>query len=303
MEKINLKFYKFIQDVESCDSFEVYNMKLNDSIGEKPTSYLVIGNNKTNNIDIYAINSKDDFKLIHTIIIGKYNICEIKYFYNSYNDTHYLTALINGSKKIMIWRILKEKEYELILEYEDIQIQGGLISSRRPVRFETYNLIFTESLSFLFISYILQKGCTRRISYLELLDIFTGLNVLKFDVDEYYFGYFINCFLINKNNNDYLAIINSSSINLYNISQNNQSDSSEKIENGQIEKDYINLNFSGRVLKAIYTKENNEEEYLFCYQVEENDPCKKHIIKFNIKNNQILYKVEINIKDINSISI
>ena len=96
MDIINIKFYKTIDGLCKSNIFEMYKMKIKN----KKEAYLSIANNKSKCIQIYKINSKDDFKLIHTIKIDGKDINEIKYFYNKYTDTHYLTALVDDSEKI-----------------------------------------------------------------------------------------------------------------------------------------------------------------------------------------------------------
>lgn len=344
MDKINIKFYKTIEDICNSNSFDVYTMKLKDG---KEEAYLSIGNNTSKSIDIYKINSKDDFKFINTIKFEQKNISAIKYFYDHYKDFHYLTALTNDNQHILIWKIINESKYDLIFNHNQIRTQGGFISSRRPVRFNYYNLIFSKEKSFLIVSFILQQGCTHRESYLTAIKFLNHKKAKekknnikdeydsdseeiensdnsdkcyffeKYDEeneeDEYscYFPYYDNKFLkvfqIQKDGNDYLAVLQSYTFRLYSISSiSNTKKKYKKKQHPKKIKNYENIikPSPNIITDGVLINENKGDSFFYYCQIKYNnndEAC--YIWKFDMKFKQSIYKAKVNINPHSSISI
>ena len=286
----NFIFYKTV--TENADfSFDVYKME--DKNEKCLHGYIAIPNKSTKDIDIYKIYSKDNFKLIHSIKIGYENIFSMKYFYDSYHDIHYLTALINNKTNILIWKIENETKYNLITNHIEIVSQGGICMSRRPILFHHYLLIFNKEQSLLIIFYIIQRGCTWRDKIIEKYNFINNKSVEKYSLTNIPF----NSFPLYLKEKLYLGLLFGKELILCNIFSPtlNESFENTKIKFGL--KDY-----NRNIRNVIIIGNGFEDEYiyvneLYCsdytgYQDENN--YKNIIYKTNLKKSENLFQIEIN---------
>ena len=328
MQNINLKQKSLIPHLKCykkiADECEVY--KNNDYFGLEPFDvykiesfwqnekflggYLATSNTKTKNIDIYKIYSKDNIEKISSIEIGYNNIHSVKYFYDSFHDIPYLTALINEKTNILIWRIEKENKYTLITNYKEEKSQGGYSMSVRPIRFCFYMLLFDEEKSYLILIYNVQSGCSRKLNYIEKYDFINNKKLDKLSHCNVFFSSEYKGFPINLNQKNYFGLLNEGKFILYNIFSSDLKKSLEK-ETKKIK--LICSKYGSGIRNGVIIRENNEDKYLYYneyykddyYNKFENDQNhdKNFIHKIDLINKEYLFKTAINIDELFSITV
>ena len=321
MENINLKQKSLIPHLKCykkiADECEVY--KNNDYFGLEPFDvykiesfwqnekflggYLATSNTKTKNIDIYKIYSKDNIEKISSIEIGYNNIHSVKYFYDSFHDIPYLTALINEKTNILIWRIEKENKYTLITNYKEEKSQGGYSMSVRPIRFCFYMLLFDEEKSYLILIYNVQSGCTRKLNYIEKYDFINNKKLDKLSHCNVFFSSEYKGFPINLNQKNYFGLLNEGKFILYNIFS---SDLKKSLENETKKIKLICSKYGSGIRNGVIIRENNEDKYLYYneyYEENDNKIGKNFIGKIDLKNREKLFKAQIKIDELFSMTI
>ena len=302
-KKPNLKYYKQITNKCQFDSYEINTsgpfevFKLESYYQENSFygGYLATGNNETKNIDIYKINSKDNIELIHTIQVQYATINTIKYFYDPFNDINYLTALINNKTRILIWKIISENKYKLILNLFENVLQGGIGITLRPRRYDYYYLLFDKGKSILVFNYKIQSGCMSSNVYLEKYDFINNKSLEK--ISNFNWEPIYQSFPVYLNKKNYMAILNLSSFDLIEIFK-------ADIKNEITKLDLIPKNIYAKNINAIITEENNEDEFLYLiyHTYYNNDVGKNILIKINLKNKENLFKTELDIDNLITIS-
>ena len=316
----NLQFYKKIIESNSTTKFlifDAYNLNIED---ETNNNYLSVGNNESKTIDIYKINSKDDINLIKKIKIGFDDINFIKYYYDSYHDCHYLITLIDKRTKVLLYKITGVNKYELIFQHSEICSQGGICMGYSPIHYRFCDLLFNQENSFLFLFYVLQRGCCSRVAYFDIFDFITKKKYILKQKDAFYKEYeYISrlderikrIYDINRDNKNYFGFLNYDSFCLYNLSLSNLiscSDETKKIKiQNEVQAEIIKIrkeiNNKYKAYKdGILIKENNGDECFYLYQVN-NDNNKTKIVKISIKNKDIIYISELNNDSIISMKI
>ena len=249
--------------------------------------YLATSNRETKNIDIYKIYSKDNIKLIHTIELKYKTINNIKYFYDSFHNIHYLTALIDENSEILIWKIKNENEYYLISNHQEIVFQGGINMSRRPIRYNFYMLIFNKENSLLIMIYSVQRGCTRRNTIIEKFDFINNRKLNYFPIHFYHDNF--KGISINIDGNDYLGVLLGNNFELYNVF-------SDELKNNQKKINIIRDDYYQVIRNGIMIKENDKEEYLYYNTYFRYDDNKiNFIFKANTKTNENLFRIDLGI--------
>ena len=302
-KKPNLKYYKQITnkcqsgsyEINSSGPFEVFKLESYYQENNFYGGYLATGNNETKNIDIYKINSKDNIELIHTIQVQYATINTIKYFYDPFNDINYLTALINNKTRILIWKILNENKYKLILNLFENVLQGGIGITLRPRRYDYYYLLFDKGKSILVFNYKIQSGCMSSNVYLEKYDFINNKSLEK--ISNFNWEPIYQSFPVYLNKKNYMAILNLSSFDLIEIFKTD-------IKNEITKLDLIPKNICAKNINAIITEENNEDEFLYLiyHTYYNNDVGKNILIKINLKNKENLFKTELDIDNLITIS-
>ena len=302
-KKPNLKYYKQITnkcqsgsyEINSSGPFEVFKLESYYQENNFYGGYLATGNNETKNIDIYKINSKDNIELIHTIQVQYATINTIKYFYDPFNDINYLTALINNKTRILIWKILNENKYKLILNLFENVLQGGIGITLRPRRYDYYYLLFDKGKSILVFNYKIQSGCMSSNVYLEKYDFINNKSLEK--ISNFNWEPIYQSFPVYLNKKNYMAILNLSSFDLIEIFKTD-------IKNEITKLDLIPKNIYAKNINAIITEENNEDEFLYLiyHTYYNNDVGKNILIKINLKNKENLFKTELDIDNLITIS-
>ena len=304
-KKPNLKYYKQITnkcqsgsyEINSSGPFEVFKLESYYQENNFYGGYLATGNNETKNIDIYKINSKDNIELIHTIQVQYATINTIKYFYDPFNDINYLTALINNKTRILIWKILNENKYKLILNLFENVLQGGIGITLRPRRYDYYYLLFDKGKSILVFNYKIQSGCMSSNVYLEKYDFINNKSLEKISNFNWKPQPLYKSFPVYLNKKNYMAILNLSSFDLIEIFKTD-------IKNEITKLDLIPKNICAKNINAIITEENNEDEFLYLiyHTYYNNDVGKNILIKINLKNKENLFKTELDIDNLITIS-
>ena len=302
-KKPNLKYYKQITnkcqsgsyEINTSGPFEVFKLESYYQENNFYGGYLATGNNETKNIDIYKINSKDNIELIHTIQVQYATINTIKYFYDPFNDINYLTALINNKTRILIWKILNENKYKLILNLFENVLQGGIGITLRPRRYDYYYLLFDKGKSILVFNYKIQSGCMSSNVYLEKYDFINNKSLEK--ISNFNWEPIYQSFPVYLNKKNYMAILNLSSFDLIEIFKTDIKKEITKL-------DLIPKNIYAKNINAIITEENNEDEFLYLiyHTYYNNDVGKNILIKINLKNKENLFKTELDIDNLITIS-
>ena len=302
-KKPNLKYYKQITnkcqsgsyEINTSGPFEVFKLESYYQENNFYGGYLATGNNETKNIDIYKINSKDNIELIHTIQVQYATINTIKYFYDPFNDINYLTALINNKTRILIWKILNENKYKLILNLFENVLQGGIGITLRPRRYDYYYLLFDKGKSILVFNYKIQSGCMSSNVYLEKYDFINNKSLEK--ISNFNWEPIYQSFPVYLNKKNYMAILNLSSFDLIEIFKTDIKKEITKL-------DLIPKNICAKNINAIITEENNEDEFLYLiyHTYYNNDVGKNILIKINLKNKENLFKTELDIDNLITIS-
>ena len=302
-KKPNLKYYKQITnkcqsgsyEINTSGPFEVFKLESYYQENNFHGGYLTTGNNETKNIDIYKINSKDNIELIHTIQVQYATINTIKYFYDPFNDINYLTALINNKTRILIWKIISENKYKLILNLLENVFQGGYGITLRPRRYDYYYLLFDKGKSILVFNYKIQSGCMSSNVYLEKYDFINNKSLEK--ISNFNWEPIYQSFPVYLNKKNYMAILNLSSFDLIEIFKTD-------IKNEITKLDLIPKNIYAKNINAIITEENNEDEFLYLiyHTYYNNDVGKNILIKINLKNKENLFKTELDIDNLITIS-
>ena len=304
-KKPNLKYYKQITnkcqsgsyEINTSGPFEVFKLESYYQENNFYGGYLATGNNETKNIDIYKINSKDNIELIHTIQVQYATINTIKYFYDPFNDINYLTALINNKTRILIWKIISENKYKLILNLLENVLQGGIGITLRPRRYDYYYLLFDKGKSILVFNYKIQSGCMSSNVYLEKYDFINNKSLEKISNFNWKPQPLYKSFPVYLNKKNYMAILNLSSFDLIEIFKTD-------IKNEITKLDLIPKNICAKNINAIITEENNEDEFLYLiyHTYYNNDVGKNILIKINLKNKENLFKTELDIDNLITIS-
>ena len=304
-KKPNLKYYKQITnkcqsgsyEINTSGPFEVFKLESYYQENNFYGGYLATGNNETKNIDIYKINSKDNIELIHTIQVQYATINTIKYFYDPFNDINYLTALINNKTRILIWKILNENKYKLILNLFENVLQGGIGITLRERKYDYYYLLFDKGKSILVFNYKIQSGCMSSNVYLEKYDFINNKSLEKISNFNWKPQPLYKSFPVYLNKKNYMAILNLSSFDLIEIFKTD-------IKNEITKLDLIPKNICAKNINAIITEENNEDEFLYLiyHTYYNNDVGKNILIKINLKNKENLFKTELDIDNLITIS-
>ena len=302
-KKPNLKYYKQITnkcqsgsyEINTSGPFEVFKLESYYQENNFYGGYLATGNNETKNIDIYKINSKDNIELIHTIQVQYATINTIKYFYDPFNDINYLTALINNKTRILIWKILNENKYKLILNLFENVLQGGIGITLRPRRYDYYYLLFDKGKSILVFNYKIQSWCMYSNVYLKKYDFINNKSLEK--ISNFNWEPIYQSFPVYLNKKNYMAILNLSSFDLIEIFKTDIKKEITKL-------DLIPKNIYAKNINAIITEENNEDEFLYLiyHTYYNNDVGKNILIKINLKNKENLFKTELDIDNLITIS-
>ena len=298
----NLKFYKNVNET-NINTFDAYTLTTKgQNINDFSGSYLALENNQTKNIDIYTIHSKDYIYLFHTIKIGFEDINIIKYYYDSYYDSHYLLALINAKTKVLIYKITHKCQYYLIFNQSDIRSQGGISSRKESVHYRWCELIFNKENSFLILFYVLQQGCCHRNAYCDIIDFIKNE---KYELNRFYQKFIIdesikNIYDIKKGDKNYIGFLKYNKLYLYDISPSNLiKDSNKKIQKVEMLEIWKEQNkVDPRNYNGVLINENNGDECLYIYQSYSNIKD-IYIWKTSLKNKQIIYRVELNTYRIN----
>ena len=306
----NLEYYERIinnfeiyskSDYHGCEPFDLFKME-NKEEKEKENSlgsYLVTSNKDTKNIDIYKIYSPYDIQKIYSIEVKYSDIHSIKYFYDSYNNVHYLTALINEKTNILIWKIEAENKYELIANYKDDMSQGRYSISIRPIKFNCYMLFFNKEQSLLLLVYNVSRGCTCKVTFIEKYDFINNKKLEKFSESSIYYSNRIYGYLINIGEKIYFGLLNLGMFFLYDIFS---SDLNKSLDEEEEEKDYISIKFKlgecpDDIKNIVIMKENNEDKYLYYnkYYKDNNNNEYNYIGKIDLINKEYLFEAKINI--------
>ncbi len=302
-KKPNLKYYKQITnkcqsgsyEINSSGPFEVFKLESYYQENNFYGGYLATGNNETKNIDIYKINSKDNIELIHTIQVQYATINTIKYFYDPFNDINYLTALINNKTRILIWKILNENKYKLILNLLENVLQGGIGITLRPIIYDYYYLLFDKGKSILVFNYKIQSGCMSSNVYLEKYDFINNKSLEK--INDINWERLYKSFPVYLNRKNYIAILNLFSLDLIEIFKTGIKKEITKLN-------LIPKNIYIKNINAILMEENDEDEFLYSiYHTYCGNNVEKNILfKINLKNKEILFKTELDIDNLITIT-
>ena len=298
----NISFCKTIKENQSFNTFDVFKMEAKDDNSKFIYGYLAFANNKSKSIDIYKIYPKNDFKIIQSIKVDCNTIDFIKYFYDPFLKVNYITALINKineDSEILIWKIVDESKYILTYNYTDDMLKKPYMMSVKIIFFRFFSILFTQNQFFLIIYYKMKFG--KRAGTLDIINLYNKIKL--FSPKEV--GYFtdkkiIKVFHVNRNNGNYLGVLDIDSFRLLKLLPDDKynKDSKEMFDSNDI----ININFNeilkkGKVIDGILSEKNNNSKYLFtCHKVK----GKYYILKTDIKYNQIVYKAEINTNEVNS---
>ena len=306
IKKPNIKYYKQITnkcqfgsyEIKYSGPFEVFKLESYYQENNFLGCYLAIGNNDTKNIDIYKIKSKDNIELLYTIKVQYETISEIKYFYDLFNDINYLTALINNKTRILIWKIVNENKYNLILNLQESVLSGGIGLSWKPKRFDYYYLLFDRDKSILVFNYKVQSGCMSSNVYLEKYDFINNKSLEK--ISDINWERLYKSFPVYLNRKNYIAILNLFSLDLIEIFKTDINKEITKLN--LIPKNIYNIYIKN--INAIITEENDEDEFLYSiYHTYCGNNVEKNILfKINLKNKEILFKTELDIDNLITIT-
>ena len=285
------------RDYYGAEPFDLFQIESKEKKENSLESYLATSNIKTKNIDIYKIYSAFDIQKIYSIKVQYKDIHSIKYFYDTYNNVHYLTALINEKTNILIWKIENENKYELIANYKDEILQGGYSRSIGPIKFNSYMLYFTKEHSLLILVYKISSGCTCRVTFIEKYDFINNKKLGKFYESSIYYTERTNGYIINIGEKIYFGLLNEGSFILYDIFSSDFDGSLRSLE-----KDCKSIKFKlsepGNDIKnVVIMKENNEDKYLYYneYYKGNNNIEYNFIGKIDLQNKEYLFKARINI--------
>ena len=308
----NLKYSKII--VKNCEVYNKYDyfgtepfdiFKIENKEKKENFSgyYLSTSNSETKDIDIYKIYTKDNIEKIYSLEVKYNDIYSLKYFYDSYHGIHYLTALINEKTNILIWKMKNEKKYELITNYKNAIQQGGYSMSIRPIRFIFYMLLFEKEQPSLIFVYNVQKGCTKKVTCFEKYDFINNKNIDKFSKTNYYFRSKFDGYIINLDKKNYFGVLRGGNFILYEIFASDLINSLK--ENSKIIKFELSKYYDA-IKNIVIIKENNEDKYLYYneYHKENDDENEKNFIgKIDLKNGEKLFKAQIKIGELFSMTI
>ena len=318
MEKINLKSKNHFPNlkyskttIKNCEiynkydyiaveSFDIFKIENNEKKANFSGNYISTSNNETKDIDIYKIYSKDNIKKIYSLEVKYSDIYSLKYFYDSYHNAHYLTALINEKTNILIWKIEAENKYKLIVNYKDEMKQGGYSMSIRPIKFNCYLLFFNKEQSLLLLVYNVSRGCTCKVTYIEKYDFINNKKLEKFSESSIYYSNRVYGYLINIGEKIYFGLLNLGMFFLYDIFSSDLNKSLDEEE--EEEKDYISIKFKlgecpDDIKNIVIMKENNEDKYLYYnkYYKDNNNNEYNYIGKIDLINKEYLFEAKINI--------
>ena len=289
-------------DYHGCEPFDLFKME-NKEEKEKENSlgsYLATSNKETKNIDIYKIYSQFDIQKIYSIEVKYNDIHSIKYFYDLYDNIHYLTALINEKTNILIWKIEAENKYELIANYKDDMLQGGYSRSIRPIKFNCYMLFFNKEQSLLILVYNVSRGCTCKVTFIEKYDFINYKKLEKFSESSIYYSNRVYGYIINIGEKIYFGLLNLGMFFLYDIFPSNLNNLLDE-EEGE-EKDCKSIKFKlgecpDDIKNIVIMKENNEDKYLYYnkYYKDNNNNEYNFIGKIDLINKEYLFEAKINI--------
>ena len=321
MEKINLKSKNHFPNlkysktiIKNCEiynkydyigveSFDIFKIENNEKKANFSGYYISTSNNETKDIDIYKIYSKDNIKKIYSLEVKYSDIYSLKYFYDSYHNAHYLTALINEKTNILIWKIKNEKEYELITNYKDVIEQGGCSMSIRPIRFSFYMLLFEKEQPSLLFAYNVQKFCTRKVTYFEKYDFVNNKKLDKLSTNNYCFRNKFEGYSINLDKKNYFGILKEGNFILYEIFA---SDLIKSLKENSNVLQFELSKYNNAIKNIVIIKENDEDKYLYYneyYEENDNKIGKNFIGKIDLKNREKLFKAQIKIDELFSMTI
>ena len=308
----NLKYSKTIiknceiynkYDYIAVESFDIFKIENNEKKEYFSGYYISTSNNETKDIDIYKIYSKDNIKKIHSLEVKYSDIYSLKYFYDSYHNAHYLTALINEKTNILIWKIKNEKEYELITNYKDVIEQGGYSMSIRPIKFSFYMLLFEKEQPSLLFAYNVQKFCTRKVTYFEKYDFINNKKLDKLSTNNYCFRNKFEGYSINLDKKNYFGILKEGNFILYEIFA---SDLIKSLKENSNVLQFELSKYNNAIKNIVIIKENDEDKYLYYneyYEENDNKIGKNFIGKIDLKNREKLFKAQIKIDELFSMTI
>ena len=308
----NLKYSKTIiknceiynkYDYIAVESFDIFKIENNEKKVNFSEYYISTSNNETKDIDIYKIYSKDNIKKIYSLEVKYSDIYSLKYFYDSYHNAHYLTALINEKTNILIWKIKNEKEYELITNYKDVIEQGGYSMSIRPIKFSFYMLLFEKEQPSLLFAYNVQKFCTRKVTYFEKYDFVNNKKLDKLSTNNYCFRNKFEGYSINLDKKNYFGILKEGNFILYEIFA---SDLIKSLKENSNVLQFELSKYNNAIKNIVIIKENDEDKYLYYneyYEENDNKIGKNFIGKIDLKNREKLFKAQIKIDELFSMTI
>ena len=308
----NLKYSKTIiknceiynkYDYIAVESFDIFKIENNEKKVNFSEYYISTSNNETKDIDIYKIYSKDNIKKIYSLEVKYSDIYSLKYFYDSYHNAHYLTALINEKTNILIWKIKNEKEYELITNYKDVIEQGGYSMSIRPIKFSFYMLLFEKEQPSLLFAYNVQKFCTRKVTYFEKYDFVNNKKLDKLSTNNYCFRSKFEGYSINLDKKNYFGILKDGNFILYEIFA---SDLIKSLKENSNVLQFELSKYNNAIKNIVIIKENDEDKYLYYneyYEENDNKIGKNFIGKIDLKNREKLFKAQIKIDELFSMTI
>lgn len=285
-------------DYHGTEPFDLFKMESKEKKENSLESYLVTSNIETKNIDIYKIYSAFDIQKIYSIKVQYKDIHSIKYFYDSFNNVHYLTALINEKTNILIWKIENENKYELIANYKDEILQGGYSRSIGPIKFNSYMLFFSKEQSLLILVYKISSGCTCRVTFIEKYDFINNKKLGKFYESSIYYSKRMNGYIINIGERIYFGLLNDGWFNLYDIFSPDLDNSLRSLEDDCKSIKFKLSEFGDDIKNAIIIKENNDDKYLYYneyYKNNNNNIENNFIGKIDLQTKEYLFKAKINI--------
>ena len=307
----NLEYYECIidnfeiyskSDYHGCEPFDIFKMERKEEKENSLGNYLATSNKETKNIDIYKIYSQFDIQKIYSIEVKYSDIHSIKYFHDSYNNIHYLTALINEKTNILIWKIEAEDKYKLIANYKDEMKQGGYSLSIRPIKFNCYMLFFSKEQSLLILVYNVLRGCSCRVTFIEKYDFINNKKLEKFSESSIYYSKRVYGYIINISGKTYFGLLNMGMFILYDIFSSDLNNSLDK--EGEVEEEDCKTikfklsEYPDGIKNIVIMKENNEDKYLYYngYYKDDNNNIEYNLIgKIDLINKEYLFKAQINI--------
>jgi hypothetical protein len=169
--------------------------------------------------------------------------------------------------------------------------------SLNPISFNFYMLMFDKEQSFLILIYINQVGCLSRYTKIEKYDLIHNKKMGKISFENYPYYDIYKGFSINLNGQQYLGILMIDEFILYNIFS---SESFIKIKEIKNLKDHSCYEYTNN---GIITCENEEDKFMYFnhFKINEGKKDRNTIYKINLKENENLFKYDLNTNELISI--